>query len=215
MNNIADEINSLLSTTHLYFPIGIPSLHKKYDGYAKYRSILHNKIEEVRLSSDKNWLNVISELELISKGKIDNLSYLQFPSFKAKIDINNYDVENLSCSTSIVVVISLLTGKYTIYYEDHIKSLFKIDEKISVSEVINIYLKSKDSSDISIITDIKRIIENNFSKYKYIDHFLIFSHKIESRFPNEEFDINPIGSFPIYNYLFDNSLNSSCINIFE
>lgn len=80
MNNIAHEINVLLSTIHLYFPIGMPSLHKKYDGYAKYRSILHDKIEDLRLSSDKNWLSVISELKLISKGKIDNLSNLQFPS---------------------------------------------------------------------------------------------------------------------------------------
>jgi hypothetical protein len=215
MNNIADEINVLLSTIHLYFPIGMPSLHKKYDGYAKYRSILHDKIEEVKLSSDKNWLSVMSDLELMSIGKIDNLSYLQFPSLKAKININKYDVENLSFTTSIVVVISLLTGKYTIYYEDHIKSLFKIDEKISVSEFINIYLRSKDSSDISIITNIKRIIEHNFPDHDYIDHFLIFLHKIESGFPNEQFDDNSIGNFPIYNYLFDNSLNSSCVNFFE
>ncbi len=43
-------------------------------------TILHDKIEAVRLTCDKNWLSVISELELLSIGKIDKLSYLQFLS---------------------------------------------------------------------------------------------------------------------------------------
>ncbi len=103
---MSDQIKFLLNRIYLYFPVGIPTLFKKYEGYTKFRSILHDKIEEVRLGNDKSWLNLIEKLEVLSKCEISNLSYLKFPSYKAKVQLKNYTIENLTCTTSIVIVVS-------------------------------------------------------------------------------------------------------------
>jgi hypothetical protein len=114
-----------------------------------------------------------------------------------------------------VIVISLLTKKFTYYFEDNVRFIFNANLNITSSEIINIYLKSKNSNDISILADIKLVIKEYFPEHDYIDHFLLFSHKIESGFPNEEFDINSSGSYSVYYYLFDNSLNPSNVRFFE
>lgn len=80
---------------------------------------------------------------------------------------------------------------------------------------MNIYQKSKESTDILILADIKEMLNDCFPEHDYVDHFLLFSHKIESGFPNDEFDINPVGSYSFYYYLFDNSLNPCNVYFFE
>ena len=209
------HINYLLNKIHLYYSVGMPNLFKTYEGYAKFRSILHDKIEDVRLGNDKNWLSLIEKLKVFSMSEISNLSYLQFPSYKAKVQLKIYTIENLTCTTSIVIVVSLLTKKFTYYFEDHVRFLFYPNQKITSSEIINIYLKSKNSYDVLMLADIKEMIKKCFPMHDYIDHLLLFSHKIESGFPNDEFDINPIGSYSLYYYLFDNSLNPTNVHIFE
>lgn len=212
---MSDQIKFLLNKIHLYFPVGMAFLFKKYHGYAKFRSILHDKIEEVRLGNDKNWLSLIEKLEVLSKYEISNLSYLQFPSYKAKAQVNSYSIENLTCTTSIVIVISLLTKKFTYYFEDNVTFMFEVNQKITTSDIINIYLKSKNSNDVLILADYKEMIKECFPEHDYVDHFLLFSQKIESGFPNDEFDINPVGSYSFYYYLFDNSLNPTNVHFFE
>jgi len=46
---MSDQIKFLINKIHLYYPVGMPNLFKTYEGYAKFRSILHDKIEDVRL----------------------------------------------------------------------------------------------------------------------------------------------------------------------
>jgi hypothetical protein len=102
----------LLPYIHKYYPIGMPRL--RTDQEDEIRKIITEKLD-YKSDVSIRWNSVVSEFRTLGFNHVENMSYLQFPSLMASLDLN-HEVENIKVTKSFVMCISLLAPYYTYYF---------------------------------------------------------------------------------------------------
>lgn len=190
----------LLFDIHKYYPIGLPTIKTTQED--KIRKKIVEKLED-QSKLNKQWQNVIGEFRKIGVGRVENISYMNFPNLKASID-SDHEIEGITVRKSFVVCISLLTPYYTYYcrYSHCVKLdvgcselgywIFQTDKGFS-------YLKP--SVDVEFIVS---TIQANFPDHKFIDHYPLMINKIQGGLPFGFFnEYYTPADYSYYQFLFD------------
>ncbi|MBZ4192658.1 hypothetical protein [Niabella beijingensis] len=205
-----NEITTLLEHLYKYYPIGAPNQQNSYDGILRKNKIVEQKITDIIEKKDTKWTVFLGGLEKAKIGfPINDVSYLQFPSYEMSIVIKDIVKENIcEIKRELVINASLLCPVFTIFYRDTYKFLF--NESIPLHHIV--YLQAGRLQD-DLIKQIKKTFEASFSDYDYYDHYLLFKYKIYGYDPSGYSNLS-VG-VPIYNFLFDESFDIRNVDVLK
>lgn len=205
---IQPVIIELLKNTQKYYPIGMPFLYEEYDGYKMFKEKLEKKVNQILAKENTSWVRLVENVrQKFSLKPIFDYSYLQFPSYIMNLELKKNDSKEIEYTKSLVLNISLLVNYYTLFFEDIVKVKKGIDEKgLQNSPYFRIVYFNKciDKDCFEIAYIIKKISEEVFEEYKFIQHDLLLNNKVQGGniygdMRNEEFK-----EYSLYEYLFSN-----------
>lgn len=198
----------LLKYIHKFYPIGWNGDNNAYEGLKERGAIIEQKIKAVINEDITSWELFISYLKDHKLTNIKDLCFLQTPSYEANILIEDDTTDYVNYQKQIIVAVSLLCPYYTVFYQDTYRFLFSEEQDIVMPLLNNIYPIEEDNSVMRIIIDgLKRF----FPEYNPVDYGFVLGRKIIGYDP-AGYSNYTIG-YPIYNFLFDDSLNLNNTNI--
>ncbi|WP_293305060.1 hypothetical protein [Pedobacter sp. UBA5917] len=198
----------LVKAVYQYYPIGTGDVNEAFPGYGRLTAIVKDKIEKLisntlseacsKLNSDI--LNSFRNLTVL------NSYHHQFPNYAMDIRFPKIEYPEVDLNYKLSLRISLLTNYYTIFFEEVI-----LHKNLKVGSNQSLPMSLTVSSSIAHITDaenmvqkLKTIVETNFPDYKFVNHQLLFSRKIQGGYPHGA-DGNPFNKeYSLYDFLFDN-----------
>ncbi|MEI9920871.1 MAG: hypothetical protein WDO14_19065 [Bacteroidota bacterium] len=180
----------ILNTISAYYPILNP-------GSSQLSEIISGKIENLDAPSDFKSLC----RDLTSIGKVEDLSYLQFPNLKLQVeDVEN--VGNYRTLKNFAVCISMLGPYYTFFYEIQFK-MKTSDGFLELSRVC--FLKDEKFKFIRKDLDFAEIdskIKSKYPTYRYVDHYSLLVNEVDRGLPYGELETDK-KKYSFFRYLFD------------
>jgi hypothetical protein len=183
-----------------YYPIGIRkeegSIFFFYPGLKELENIIVKNIHDE--NEFAKWQNFEKEIEQSLQKPVIGTTYGQAPSFSSFIELEKYDVENITITKELHFFVSLVGPYYTILGQD--MSFVKIDSRNFISaNHLTLSPEEKYSDAFIFLCD---NIEKKFPDYRFVP-FHIYSQVIEGldvRYNDEHLN-------RIFHALFNNQVN--------
>lgn len=210
-----DIISDLLQYIHKYYPIGMPHLYDRPRDLERDR-IVATKISEIIDGVKTPWTSLT--MDLIENGlNISNMSHRQFPSYYLKIEKRpQRAIEHISYSRNLILIVSLLCPYYTAFYEDEYRFNNIRTEIIDGGPTFRIFfrelLPELSFDDPGSFTILKNLTEKHFQKHTFISHGILFGHHITGGVVELE-ALAGVGPFPVFSYLFEDSIQLKNLEI--
>lgn len=208
-----DILFDLLAKIHFYYPVGLPYAYKGYPGYKSIEKIVSDKIDQSDLLTERLWTELVKKLKnSFSAYKVNDLRYLQFPSYVLEIELENQLSESFKRNISLILSISLLSKYYTVFINDtwqvSVEGGFGLDKDPEVRR----FVYNKSTNKRILIESVEFVIsqiDKVYQDYTFLPHKDLFEYKVFGCGTYGKMDDfladNPRS---IYDFLFNNDMIS-------
>ncbi|QJB38771.1 hypothetical protein HF324_13210 [Chitinophaga oryzae] len=207
----------LLHYVHKYYPIGMPSVYNHPRIKLERDLIVEKKISDIINDVRTPWMELINDLKR-KELEIFDMAYTQFPSFMLKIKIQEIGnpFENISFSRHLILIVSLLCPFYTIFFENEYTVNNVKTEVRQIGPKFRIFyqklLPEFSFGQEELFSFIQQTTNSHFGSHTFLHHRIPFSHIISENELQLEGALVP-GPYPIFSYLFDDSINYKNLEI--
>ena len=204
MKNWKIELNEAIKQVHQYYPVGLLHFEEAYDGFKECKLLVEKKINELITDIDSEWKNLSKTLEQEHGKQIQILSAQQFPSYIAKIVIDNQKSEFFEYHRCLVVNVSLLWNRYTLFFEDNYIFYYNnLKRLVAPQKKIIFFEEHEFSGQKKIVETTKRDVEAQFLNHSYIHHQFLFERKVKDSVPYNTGHEFAKDEYSLYQLLFD------------
>ncbi|MEM9340169.1 MAG: hypothetical protein AAGA66_15650 [Bacteroidota bacterium] len=179
---------ALLTDIHRYYPVGLPFLNKQSSQYQAYKTVLDSSAFSLQNESKEDkWYQLLNELKTrLKKEEVRNHSSIAFPSRSLHVPLGEEKNAAITERKSLKLEVSLLTNRYTIYFESLIT--FKNYEEFGKKPVRTTFIhgeKNASNRELELVKEFKRMVPEFYTGYQFVNHKLAMETKIEGAIPYE------------------------------
>lgn len=197
-------INELLNKVFHFYPIGIDHFKKNYKGFLEIKSIVEKKLESEINNENAQCNLLLNDIEIIfSDTSVLNHFHYQFPNLEIEIVMDSFQENFTKHRCHLVLIISLLTNHYTLFFEDTFlfSSLINYSSEFDPPfKIIQSFYRHKYFEKISF-SAINLSITKFFPNHKYVHHYPLKNIEIEGGCPFGE-DYTNGDKYTLFDFLF-------------
>jgi hypothetical protein len=195
-------VNKLLAKVHLFFPVGLPALGRRYKGWTKYNEIVLKKNDELLSESETDYTRFLQKIREYPGSYRTLLVDNESPSYIIQIQLPNNSNPKIRNEQYLYIGISLLAEIYTLYFLDYYVYEFLEGGFVPPSTSIVYYQTAMKDENLRHLT---QIIHDNakvyFPNHEFIEHDILFSYKLKgSHLYQEGFD-DPNPEYTLFDHL--------------
>lgn len=213
--NLKELILELLQDIHTYYSVGMVNFQEEYPGFQKIHGIVESKINTLmEKGTIEPWNPLIKELEQsIECSHLEDQAYYQFPNLICQLELGSSLSQKVKVGSKLVLVLSLLTEHYTIFYQYEIfaRKFFKevetnlreweIDgacpKKFILYGEENCTDEEKDNLEL-----IKKSMSKLYPQYRFVPHWMLLTYEVKGVVPFGGDRETAEEAYPIFDLLF-------------
>ncbi|MBV4357280.1 hypothetical protein [Pinibacter aurantiacus] len=170
---------------------------------------MDDKISQIIVGPNSSWKNLVEELKNSSEYEIVDECHQHFPSCKCYLVLSRTELQGKVYEKRLVLTMSFLVEYFTCYFEElvHFNELDVLPFRV-------IYNKTSTNANSyeEINSRIIEIASKNFSTHKYLDHYPLFSQRLDAVYPYTD-DYTTIVS--LFTLLFNGYEKLEQVEVFE